>query len=84
MGINIFYKVRAERNNQGEISISEKGLLRFLRTPESRKTLREDAQKYLANHPENSSIYSIYVWDATEGNQIAHFDRITAQKIGLS
>ncbi len=84
MGIDIFYKVRAERNQDGGLSISEKGLLRYITPNWKREKLRQTAEKDLLNHPEKTSVYATYVWDPKDRLQIMLVDRKTAQEIRLA
>lgn len=83
MGMNVFYKVRANREENGDISVSEKGLLRHLRTSGSRTRLRQYAEKYLQEHKNEKAIFALYVWDLGDGQQIACFDRETSERINL-
>lgn len=75
MAIDILYKVRAEREANGEITVLERGLLRFLRTPQSRANLREKAREHLTKNPSVTACDSGYVFDFTEGFSAAHFSR---------
>ena len=77
MSIDIFYKVRAIREDNNRISVSEKGLLRHLRSPNSRNLLRKYAEEYLHKHPNEGSIVATYVWDFIDGRQIAYFNKLT-------
>ena len=81
MGIDLFYKVRAKRERDNEISVSEKGLLRHLRGSKSRETLKRSARDYLHMHPEASYIFASYVFDLIDGSQIAYWDRLTNQRL---
>jgi hypothetical protein len=75
MGVNLFYKVRGEKINTEtgvEIRITEKGLLRFLRTPKSRANLRDSVERYLKTH-DYDCMYGVYLWDVQDRRQIAFF-----------
>lgn len=78
MDIDIFYKVRGEKVNgerEGEIRITEKGILRFLRTGKSRQNLRRAVEEQLRNSSD-TFIYGAYVWDPIDKRQIAFTQEI--------
>lgn len=84
MGLDVFYKVRAHRERTGEVVVSEKGLLRYLRSSASRERLRNFAKSKLEGSSSEDMIYATYVWDLMDGTQMACFDRRTGESIGLS
>lgn len=71
MGLDIFYKVRAKKEANGRIHVTEKGILRFLRNPESRYKLRMAALEHV-KQSQDKVIYANYIWDPVDQEQIAY------------
>ena len=81
MGINIFYKVRARKDDDGKIIATEKGLLRLLKKRSTRDILINAAINKVADSSDEI-IYASYVWDVIDGTQIAYFGKSTAIEAG--
>ncbi len=80
MGLDIFYKVRAKRQDNQTISVEEKGLLKILRSTKQREDLKNTVKNYLENYPDQKIAVGIYVYDVGEGWTKAVFTRDFAEK----